>query len=448
MKNLPRKLSLFDAVTLLVGTVIGSSIFVIPSLIAQRIAEPGLVVGIWVFSGLLVLCGALTVAELGTMLPQSGGLYIYMREAYGQFWAYLYGWTLMLVVFPGSIAALTSTFLLYLQWFVPLTWWAEKALGIGLLLVLAFVNTRGVKKGAGVQNLFTVFKVAGLVLLVGLAVITLRGSSANFLPILPERLSRGKLAAIGLSMVSTLFAYSGWQSVSFVAGEIRDPQKNIPRSIILGVLFVIAAYLGANLTYIFVLGQPSIAASERVAADAMSAMIGPVGATLITLAIVCSTVGAIAASILVGPRVFFAMARDGVIFPQLGTVHPRFETPANAIWAMAILAGLMTLTGGYEHLITMAGFANWIFFTMIAMSVVVLRRKHPEWNRPYRVVGYPFTVLVFVIVSTVFVVNTLIESTLSSLMGLGLLLVGIPFYKKRKVSAPFEIPKSGSGSDS
>ena len=448
MKNLPRKLSLFDAVTLLVGTVIGSAIFVIPSLIAQRIAEPGLVVGIWVFSGLLVLCGALTVAELGTMLPQSGGLYIYMRESYGQFWAYLYGWTLMLVVFPGSIAALTSTFLLYLQWFVPLTWWAEKALGIGLLLVLAFVNTRGVKKGAGVQNLFTVFKVAGLVLLVGLAVITLRGSSANFLPILPERLSRGKLAAIGLSMVSTLFAYDGWQSVSFVAGEIRDPQKNIPRSIILGVLFVIAAYLGANLTYIFVLGQPSIAASERVAADAMSAMIGPVGATLITLAIVCSTVGTIAASILVGPRVFFAMARDGVIFPQLGTVHPRFETPANAIWAMAILAGLMTLTGGYEHLITMAGFANWIFFTMIAMSVVVLRRKHPEWNRPYRVVGYPFTVLVFVIVSTVFVVNTLIESTLSSLMGLGLLLVGIPFYKKRKVSAPFETPKSGSGSDS
>ena len=448
MKNLPRKLSLFDAVTLLVGTVIGSGIFVVPSLIAQRIAEPGLVVGIWVFSGLLVLCGALTLAELGTMLPQSGGLYIYMREAYGQFWAYLYGWTLMLVVFPGSIAALTSTFLLYLQWFVPLTWWAEKALGIGLLLVLAFVNTRGVKKGAGVQNLFTVFKVAGLVLLVGLAVITLRGSSANFLPILPERLSRGKLAAIGLSMVSTLFAYSGWQSVSFVAGEIRDPQKNIPRSIILGVLIVIAAYLGANLTYIFVLGQPSIAASERVAADAMSAMIGPVGATLITLAIVCSTVGTIAASILVGPRVFFAMARDGVIFPQLGTVHPRFETPANAIWAMAILAGLMTLTGGYEHLITMAGFANWIFFTMIAMSVVVLRRKHPEWNRPYRVVGYPFTVLVFVIVSTVFVVNTLIESTLSSLMGLGLLLVGIPFYKKRKVSAPFETPKSGSGSDS
>jgi|APGre2960657505_1045072.scaffolds.fasta_scaffold34427_1 APA family basic amino acid/polyamine antiporter len=448
MSNLPRKLSFFDGVTLLVGTVIGSAIFVIPSLIAQRIAEPGLVVGIWVFSGLLVLCGALTLAELGTMLPQSGGLYIYMREAYGQFWAYLYGWTMMLVVFPGSIAALTSTFLLYLQWFVPLTWWAEKALGIGLLLVLAFVNTRGVKKGAGVQNLFTVFKVAGLVLLVGLAVITLRGSSANFLPILPERLSRGKLAAIGLSMVSTLFAYDGWQSVSFVAGEIRDPQKNIPRSIILGVLFVIAAYLGANLTYIFVLGQPSIAASERVAADAMSAMIGPVGATLITLAIVCSTVGTIAASILVGPRVFFAMARDGVIFPQLGTVHPRFETPANAIWAMAILAGLMTLTGGYEHLITMAGFANWIFLTMIALSVVVLRRKHPEWNRPYRVVGYPFTVLVFVIVSTVFVVNTLIESTLSSLMGLGLLLVGIPFYKKRKVSAPFGIPKSGSGNDS
>ena len=275
-------------------------------------------------------------------------------------------------------------------------------------------------------------KVAGLVGLVGLALITLRGDTAHFLPLAPDHFSGGVLTAIGLSMISTLFAYDGWQFVSFVAGEIRDPQRNLPRSIILGVFIVIAIYVSANLAYIFVLGQPRIATSERVAADAMSAMIGPVGATLITLAILCSTFGAISANVLAGPRVFFAMARDGVLFPQLATVHPRYETPANAIWALAIWAGVLTLTGGYEHLITMSQFANWIFFTMVVLSVIVLRRKHPEWSVRIASLGYPFTVIVFVLVSSVFVVNTLVESATSSLMGLGLLLLGIPFYLRAR----------------
>ncbi len=432
MTDLPRKLSFFDGTALLVGSVIGSGIFVVPSLIAQRVPEPGLVIGIWIFSGLLVLCGALTLAELGAMLPQSGGLYVYMREAYGPFWAFLYGWTIMLVAVPGAIAALTSAFLLYLQLLLPMGLWVEKALGIGLLLGLAFVNARGAKQGARVQNLFTMLKVAGLVGLVGLALVTRRGDAANFLPIVPDTVSAALLPAVGLAMISTLFAYDGWQFVSFVAGEIRDPQRNVPRSIILGVLLVIVVYVSASLAYIYVLGQPRIAASERVAADAMSAMIGPAGATLITLAILCSTFGAISANVLAGPRVLFAMGRDGVLFSQLARIHPRYGTPSTAIWALAIWAGLLTLTGGYEHLITMSGFVNWIFFTMVVLSVVVLRRKHPEWERPYRVAGYPFTVIVFVLVSSVFVINTLVGSVVSSLMGLGLLLLGVPFYLRSK----------------
>ena len=428
MRDLPRKLSLFDGSALLVGTVIGSGIFVVPSLIAQRVPEPGLVIGIWLFSGLLVLCGALTLAELGTMLPQSGGLYVYMREAYGPFWAFLYGWTIMLVVIPGSIAALTSAFLLYLKYFVPLSPPAEKSLGIALLLGLAFINTRGVKQGAGVQNVFTLLKVAGLVSLVALALATQQGSVSHFQPLLPERFTPGLLSSVGVAMISTLFAYDGWHFVGFVAGEIREPQRTVPRSIILGVFIVISIYLAVNLAYIFVLGQERIAASERVAADAMSAMIGPTGAMLITLAILCSTFGAISANVLAGPRVLFAMARDGTLFKRLADTHPRHETPANAIWALAIWAGVLTLTGGYEHLITMSQFANWIFFTMVVLSVVVLRRKHPEWDRPYRVVGYPFTVLVFSVVSTAFVVNTLIESARSSLIGLVLLALGVPVY--------------------
>jgi APA family basic amino acid/polyamine antiporter len=233
-------------------------------------------------------------------------------------------------------------------------------------------------------------------------------------------------------MISTLFAYDGWHFVGFVAGEVRDPQRTIPRSIILGVLIVIVIYVSANLAYIFVLGQPRIAASERVAAEAMSAMIGPAGATFITLTILCSTFGALSANVLAGPRVFFAMAKDGRFFPQLARVHPRYHTPAAAIWAMALWAGLLTLTGGYEHLITMAGFSSWIFFTMVVLAVIVLRRRHPEWTRPYRAAGYPVTVILFVVVSSFFVINTLVEAPRSSLLGLGLLLIGVPFYFARR----------------
>jgi APA family basic amino acid/polyamine antiporter len=263
-------------------------------------------------------------------------------------------------------------------------------------------------------------------------VVTLRGNTSNFLPLFPERASTTLLAAIGLSMISTLFAYDGWQFVSFVAGEIHEPERNVPRSIVIGVFVVMAVYVSANLAYIYVLGQPRIAASPRVASDAMSAMIGPVGATFIALTILCSTFGAISANVLAGPRVFFAMGRDGVFFPALARIHPRYQTPANAIWSLALWAGVLTLTGGYEHLITMSGFANFIYFTMVVLSVVVLRREHPEWKRPYRVLGYPATVIVFVIVSTAFVINTLIGAPRSSLMGLGLLLLGVPFYLRSK----------------
>ncbi len=428
MAELPRKLTLFDGAALLVGSVIGTGIFVVPSLIARQVPEPGFVIGIWVFSGLLVLCGALTLAELGTMLPQSGGLYVYMREAYGPFWAFLYGWTIMLVVIPSSIAALSTGFLLYLREFVSMSPGSEKLLGIVLLLGLAFINTRGVKQGAGVQNVFTLLKVAGLAALVGLAIITRRGDTAHFLPLLPEHFSGGVLAAAGVAMISTLFAYDAWHFVGFVAGEMRDPQRTVPRSIFVGVFVVIVIYVSVNLAYIFVLGQERIALSSRVAAEATQVMIGPTGARLITIAILCSAFGALSANILAGPRVFFAMARDGNFFAPLSAIHPKYETPSNAIWALSIWAGVLTLTGGYEHLITMGQFANWIFFTMVVLSVIVLRRRHPEWDRPYKVLGYPYTVIVFVLVSSVFVVNTLIESPRSSLMGLGLLLLGVPIY--------------------
>jgi APA family basic amino acid/polyamine antiporter len=426
--ELRRRLTFFDGAALLVGSVIGSGIFVVPGIIAQRIPEPGLVIAIWIFSGVLVLCGAITLAELGTMRPESGGLYVYMREAYGPFWAFLYGWTIMLVVIPSSVAALVTAFLLYLQLFIPMAWATEKIVGIALLLGLAWINVRGVRHGAGVQNLFTILKVSGLAALVLLALITMRGDASNFLPLAPAEVTTGLLTAIGLSMISTLFAYDGWQFVSLMAGEIRDPQKNIPRSILLGVAMVIVIYVTANMAYIFVLGQARIAASERVAADAMSAMIGPAGATFITLTILSSTFGAMSANVLAGPRVFFAMARDGVFYTQLSKVHAVHGTPVNAIWALAAWSGLLTLTGGYEHLITMGQFSNWIFFTMVVLSVVVLRRKHPEWPRPYRVSAYPLPVVVFVVVSSVFVLNTLVEAPLSSLMGFGLLALGVPFY--------------------
>jgi len=427
VSDLPRKLGLADGALLLIGSVIGSGIFVVPSLIARRVPEPGLVIAIWVFSGLLVLAGALALAELGAMLPQSGGLYVYMREAYGRFFAFLYGWTVVLVVIPGSMAALTTAFLLYLGHFFPLPPATAKVLGIAVLLALAYVNSRGVRWGANVQNGFTILKAGSLLALVAAAVITKRGSTENFFPLAPERVDLDVFGAIGVAMISTLFAYDGWHFVGFVAGEMREPQKNVHRSILIGIIVMIAIYVAVNLAYIFALG-PGIAASDRVASDAVSAMIGPVGASLIALAIICSTFGANAANMLAGPRVLFALARDGLVFPKLAEIHPRFASPANAIWFLAIWAAVLTLTGGYEHLITMAMFANWILFTMVAYSVVVLRRRHPEWPRPYRVPFYPLPVAIFVLVAAVFVANTLIESTRSSIYGLVIQGVGVVFY--------------------
>jgi APA family basic amino acid/polyamine antiporter len=431
LTELPRKLTLFDASALLVGSVIGSGIFVVPRLIAQRVPDPRLVIAIWIFSGLLVLCGALTLAELGAMFPESGGLYVYMREAYGPFWAFLYGWTITFVVIPGSLAALTAAFLLYLGQFVVLSIWTQKAIGIAVLLGLAFVNARGAKQGAGVQNVFTFLKVGGLAALVILAVVTGHGTTSHFVPAAPLHASGGLLTAVGLAMISTLFAYDGWHFVGFVAGEIQTPERNVARSIFVGVAIVILAYVAANLAYIFVLGQARIAASDRVATDAMAAMIGPAGATIMTLAILCSIFGAISANVLAGPRVGFAMARDGRLPAWLGRVHPRYHTPGHAIWALAGWAGVLTLTGGFEHLITMSQFANWIFFTLVVFSCIVLRQRRPELDRPYRVAGYPWTVMLFVIVSSVFVVNTLIEAPSSALLGLGLLLLGVPVYFRR-----------------
>jgi APA family basic amino acid/polyamine antiporter len=436
--ELPRKLGLMDAALLLVGAVIGSGIFVVPSLIAQRIAEPGLVLAIWLFTGLLVLCGALTLAELGAMLPQSGGLYVYIREAYGPFWAFLYGWTNLLVVIAAPIAALTAAFLMYLQYFVPLPQWQEKALGIGLILVLAAVNCRGAVWGARVQNLFAFLKIGGIALLVGLAVIVHpeAASARNFFPLWPGSYRPGLGAAVGVAMISTLFAYDGWHFVGFTAGEIRNPQRNLPLGIVLGVFIVIGVYLSANLAYIYILGQSAIAASSRVATDAMVAMVGPVGGTVITLAILCSTFGAIAANVLAGPRIFFALARDNPFFRWASEIHPRFLTPAHAIWIMSLWAALLTLTGGYEHLITMAMFAGWILFAMAVASVIVLRSRHPDWHRPYRLPGYPWTALVFVFVSAAFVINTLVESPGSSLLGLAFVLAGIPVYWRAHRGAP------------
>ena len=431
MADLPRKLSLFDGAALLVGSVIGSGIFVVPRLIAQRVPEPGLVIAIWIFSGLLVLCGALTLAELGAMFPESGGLYVYMREAYGRFWAFLYGWTVMLVIIPGSIAALTTAFLLYLEQFVALSYWVQKGAGFGILLLLAFVNARGAKLGAGVQNLFTVLKLGGLAALVGVALVTQKGALANLQPMAPEHVSGGLLAAVGVAMISMLFAYDGWHFVGFVAGELRDPARNIVRSIFAGVAVVILTYVAANVAYYFVLGQDRIVGSERVAADAMAALLGPPGATLMTTAILCSIFGAISANVLAGPRVLFAMGQDHSLLARLATVHPRYQTPAAAIWTLAVWAAVLTLTGGFEHLITMAMFANWIFFALVVLSVMILRRTRPEVPRPYRVPRYPWPVVIFVIVSSAFVVNTLVEAPRSSLLGLGLLLLGVPFYRWR-----------------
>ncbi len=422
--ELPRRLSLADSIAIVVGIMVGGGIFVVPNLVARSVPSVPVMTGVWVLAGAISLMGALACAELGAALPATGGQYVYLREAYGPFAAFLCGWSFFTVARSAQVAWLSMVFSIYVSYLAPLSPAAEKLLSLAVLGLFTWVNYRGVKFGALVQNSFTLAKVAGILIIVGAAF--LLGSRAPH-PAAPV-VGGISVSSFGVALIACLMAFDGWVQLSFVAGEIRNPQRNVVRALTLGTLGVIAIYLLANLAYLRVLTIPEIAASERVGADAAARVLGAGGATVIALLIMTSILGTLNGCFLTVPRVYFAQARDGLFFRKFGDIHPDYGTPGFAILAQAVWAAVLVLTGSYESLIDYALFATWLFYGLMIAAVIVLRRRRPDWPRPYRMWGYPLTPILFLAVTLWFLGNMLVTRPGAALASLGLMLTGVPAY--------------------
>ena len=430
--ELPRKLGLLDAAVIVVGTVIGSAIFLVPSSVARSLPSARLILLVWVVTGVLSFFGALAYAELGAMMPDTGGQYIYLREAYGPLVGFLSGWALFLVMQTGGIATLAAGFAIYLSSFVPLSPLLAKLASVMLIAVLSLANYRGVRLGAGVQRLFTFLKLAGLTVIVVSAF-----AGPRHVQVANTSTASGfSWSNFGVAMIACLWAYEGWNCVSFVAGEVKRPERNLPLALGLGLTALIAIYLTANVAYMHVMTVPEIAATKRVAAASATLTLGPAGATLVSLTILLSIIGASNGNILTSSRIYFAQARDGLFFRAVGKVHPRFQTPYVSLLVQGIWASVLAVSGSYEDLFSYVVFTAWIFYGMTVLGVIVLRRNAPDLPRPYRMWGYPVTPLAFAAIAFWFVINTIITTPRSSLIGLAIVASGVPVYYiwRRKTS--------------
>jgi basic amino acid/polyamine antiporter, APA family len=425
--ELPRRLGLLDSGAIVVGTIIGSGIFVVPNLVARSLPSEPWIIAAWVFTGVLSFFGALAYAELGAMIPATGGQYVFLREAYGPLFGFLCGWTYFFVVISAAIAWLSITFATYVGYFVPLTPLLTKTIAVGLIAAVTLVNYRGVAAGAAVQKTFTLMKVLGLAVLVDAAFLGARHAAG------PESgVSSGSgtvtLSGFGVAMISCLLSYDGWVALSFVAGEVKNPKRNLPLALALGLALAIAIYVLANVAYLRVLTVAEIAATPRVGALVAERTMGPAGGAFVSITILLSIIGAINGWSMAAPRIYFAQAQDGLFFRRFGAIHPRFQTPYLSILMFGAWAVLLVLTGTYESLAAYAMYAAWVFYGLTSLGVAALRRTQPERPRPYRMTGYPVTLIVFAAVALGFVVNTIVATPGPAIVGTLLIAAGVPVY--------------------
>jgi len=448
--GLKRELGVWSAAAIVVGTVIGSGIFLVPSSMTRAVGSPLKVFAVWIAGGLLSLFGALSYAELAAAMPEAGGEYVYLREAYGPLWAFLYGWTQTWVAKTGSIATLATGFFIYLAnfrpalgqvWIVtplpigeggsPLEIRYGQLLAIGVIALLGLINYFGVRLGGDVQVAATLLKVGliAAIILIGLG--SHIGAAANFHSTVS---APGGILGFFAALVGALWAYDGWNNVTMVASEIRRPQRNLPLALILGTIAVIAIYLLANLAYFYVLPAATVASTDRVASEMMRRILGAPGAAGVSIAAMISIFAALNGSILSGSRVPFAMARDGLFFHGVARINPRHRTPGVSILLLSAWASLLVLSGRYDQLYTYVIFASAILYGMATTSVIVLRIRRPGMPRPYRTIGYPVVPIAFVLGIACLIVSTLRSSPRESVLGLLLIALGLPFYfywKKR-----------------
>ena len=448
-----RRVGLFSGVMMVIGGIIGSGIFRNPQVVAQRVHTPTLTLGTWVLGGAIALIGAFVYGELGARFPRAGGGYVYIRDAYGTLPAFLYAWALLLMVATGAIAAVAVTFANY---FIALTGVpiAPNLLAGAAIVLLSVVNYLGVKPGAVTQNIFTVLKLAALAVVIGAGL----AAAAHWLPAVPPEAAavappKSAVLALAAALVPVLFSYGGWQQTNYIAEEIIAPERNLPRALVIGVIGVVVVYLLANYTYLATLGAAGLAASEAPAADAMGRLLGPGGRTFITAGIVVSTFGFLNLVILVSPRVYQAMAADGLFFPQLARLHPTYRTPAAAIIVQCGWAVLLLGLGTYGALLDYVVFADWITFSATASTLFVYRARARRTGdtATFLTPGYPVTPLLFIAAGIYVVIGSIASNPGNALKGSALLLAGVPVYlfwrarSGRGAVSPASSPSARSG---
>jgi APA family basic amino acid/polyamine antiporter len=441
--SLVRALGAWDGALITIGSVIGTGVFLTTADMARVLPRPGLILVAWALGGLLTVAGALTLSELGTMFPRAGGQYHFLREAFGPPWGFLFGWASLLVIMTGGIATLAVGFGEYLGFFVPffstghvlftadlgLLRWSVNGgqLAAGLAIaVLTAVNVVGLREGAVVQNAVTVVKIGSLVALIALGLLA-PAPAAGAAPAIAAP-STGLLAAFGIAMISVLWSYDGWYGVTLVGGEMKRPDRDVPRGLLAGTAAVTALYVLVNVVYVRALSVEEMAATSRIGEAAASALFGPWGARLVSVAVLVSTFGCVSATILYAARAYLPMAEDGLFFSRLARIHPRYRTPVACLVVQGVWATVQAFSGTYAQLYTYVVFVVFLFHAATGAALFVLRRTRPEAPRPYRAWGYPWVPLLFIISSLALVANTLWEKPVESLGGLILVASGVPVY--------------------
>ena len=426
--RLKRVLSLMDATMINAGGIIGSGIFMVPATVALYTASSSLFFMVWILGGVVSLFGALSVAELGAAMPKAGGQYVFLNEAYGPVWGYLYGWSAVVVINTASMAAVGVAFAEYLKFFYTISDLAVKEIAIFSIILLTIINIVDVKSGARFQNVFTFAKLGAILGVILLGLFLEGGSTQNFSPLFTDRPPLSLIGPLGLAMVAVLWTFDGWIFVTYVAGEVKNPERNIPLSLILCMVIVVTVYLALNTVLVYVLGFDQMIGSELVMADAASKFIGGKGAAIVTIIILISLIGANNGFILTSARINYAMARDNRFFKQAAIIHPKFQSPANALIIQCIWACILTFSGTFNQLITYIIFASWIFYGMSAGAVIILRKKKPDMERPYQIPFYPWIPIIFILFAIFLTVNTILEAPRDAAIGAGLILAGLPLY--------------------
>jgi len=459
-----RSLSTLDATNVVVGSMIGSGIFIAPSLMAGYIQTPGLLILLWIVGGVLTLFGALSYGELAAAFPHAGGQYVYLKESYSPLWGFLYGWTLFLIIITGFISAIAIAFAKYLGVFFPVLGEQTKILSLPIfgktfsistaqlisilcIALLTYINIRGVKSGVLVQNIFTISKVGALAILIGAAFLFGNGTFKNYLPLVkpalgPLAIKMSLFAAMAVAMSKALFAYDAWYTVTFIAEEVRNPKKNIPRSMFLGTGITTLLYTTATMAFLFMVPIAQMAAvpENRIAATVAQSVMGQAGLIFITVGILISTFGCINGNILTGPRLYYAMAKDGLFFKSCALVHEKRKTPHLSLVYQGVWSCVLVFTGTYNDLLTYAAFASLLFNALTIIGLIKLRKTRPDLERPYKAWGYPVVPMLYVAIAVFFIIYIVIGDPLNSGKGLVLILAGLPIYfywrsKSRRAAA-------------